>query len=721
MAIYHCSMKSVSRGAGQSIVAAAAYRHACKLENSQTGEVYDYSRKRGLEFSGIYLPSRINPSWAYDRNQLWNAAEAAEKRKNACLGREIVLALPDELSAENRRELTEEMARYLADRYGLVVDVAIHHPSHNGDQRNHHAHLLMSSRRITPEGFGEKARELDDIKVRGPVEVEQIRAEWARLANRALERAGQHVQIDHRSFQRRDIKRMPTLHLGPSASTLERRGMRTRLGDRNRAAQSLNAQVGELERECLATENGADRERSYAAWVEKTRQADPDSWEQTEKRLDVDGRRDEFDRVVIAAADEVRAAKRALDNHDVRVNRQNWFVRQWNSDENDAKRRELEERLDEANRHRDNASAQFKTREELAADAGRASEERRMAWESSAEWRDCEERCRNRTARVLDFVKTFDRQAAEARRAREERTRNRLVRRHLAPLLRTIAEKKQTQEQTHPRLVLQPSPAPDSHPEPEQRITTPPQPTPTLQKRTERAMAVAERFRLRSVSAAWGQNVTRDIPISELGPSETPPVFLENRTRESEQTPAAPALDAAESRRNRLRGEILADEQRLIDLKITANIALKMHNGDARALIDNTRAPVAQRNYYIEKMNAVDLIDKKCNVVAENAILDEMLVSNNVDWYKKQIENFCAVKIYTGDRVCFHELGISGVCETLQKYSHVVEHLETERKREQQQRQREIEQERERQARAAAEAKRQAERERRRERGGWER
>ena len=143
------------------------------------------------------------------------------------------------------------MARYLADRYGLVVDVAIHHPSHNGDQRNHHAHLLMSSRRITPEGFGEKARELDDIKVRGPMEVEQIRAEWARLANRALERSGKSITIEHKSFQRQGINRMPSLHLGASANALERRGFQTRIGDRNRSAQVFNARVkavGELER-----------------------------------------------------------------------------------------------------------------------------------------------------------------------------------------------------------------------------------------------------------------------------------------------------------------------------------------------------------------------------------------------------------------------------------------------------------------------------------------
>lgn len=265
MAIYHCSMKSVSRGAGQSIVAAAAYRHACKLENSRTGEIHDYSRKRGLESSQIYLPSSVKLEWAQDRSLLWNAVETAEKRKNARLGRELVLALPAELTKEQRRELAGVMARRLADRYGLAVDVAIHQPSRYGDNRNHHAHMLMSSRRITPEGFGEKARELDDHE-RGPIEIEHIRAEWARLANRALERAGQHVKIDHRSFQRQGKKRMPPVHLGPSASAMERRDIQTRLGNRNRAAQALNAQAAAFELE----QRQIEQERRKAALEEKT-------------------------------------------------------------------------------------------------------------------------------------------------------------------------------------------------------------------------------------------------------------------------------------------------------------------------------------------------------------------------------------------------------------------------------------------------------------------
>ena len=261
MAIYHCSVKPISRGAGQSIVAAAAYRHGCRMEDKRTGEVHDYSRKRGVTVSAAFFPSDVDCSWATKSEILWNTAELAEKRKDARLGREIVLALPSELSPTERKALAAEMAQHVADRYGVAVDAAIHAPSRQGDDRNFHVHMLVSARRITSKGFGEKARELDD-RERGPAEVEHLRAEWARLANRALEQAGQHVQIDHRSFRRQEVKRMPSRHLGASATALERRGIKTRIGDGNRAAARLNALAGQLEAEqaaCVSLTEQAQR------------------------------------------------------------------------------------------------------------------------------------------------------------------------------------------------------------------------------------------------------------------------------------------------------------------------------------------------------------------------------------------------------------------------------------------------------------------------------
>lgn len=251
MAIYHCSVKAISRGAGQSIVAAAAYRHGCRMEDKRTGEVHDYSRKRGVTVSAAFFPSGVDSSWATKSEILWNTAELAEKRKDARLGREIVLALPSELSPTERKALAAEMAQHVADRYSVAVDAAIHAPSRQGDDRNFHVHMLVSARRITSKGFGEKTRELDD-RERGPAEIEHLRVEWARLANRALEQAGQHVQIDHRSFRRQGVKRMPSRHLGASATALERRGIKTRIGDGNRAAARLNALAGQLEAEQAA-------------------------------------------------------------------------------------------------------------------------------------------------------------------------------------------------------------------------------------------------------------------------------------------------------------------------------------------------------------------------------------------------------------------------------------------------------------------------------------
>lgn len=251
MAIYHCSIKPISRGAGQSIVAAAAYRHACKLEDSRTGEVYDFTRKRGVVFSEIYSPDHAHASWVQNREQLWNHAEAAEKRKDARLGREILFALPSELTEPQRKELIGTMAKSLAKRYGSVVDVAVHSPSRYGDERNFHAHVLLSSRRIGQDGFGEKVHELDDRK-RGPMEVSFIRSEWARLANLALKQAEQEASIDHRTLKAQGIDREPTIHLGVSASAMERRGIQTVRGSINRRIrerQAAREELAELERE----------------------------------------------------------------------------------------------------------------------------------------------------------------------------------------------------------------------------------------------------------------------------------------------------------------------------------------------------------------------------------------------------------------------------------------------------------------------------------------
>lgn len=253
MAIYSCSIKSISRGnkgaggGGRSIIASVAYADGEKLTNLWTGEVYDYTRKQGVESSAIYLPDDA-PDWAREREKLWNAAEQAEKRKNSCLGRQIIVAIPHELSKSQRTELVGRVARFIAQRYDVAVDAAIHAPNRHGDERNFHAHILFSSRRIDADGFGEKTRELDDRRT-SRKEVQYLREMWAAEANKALERANVQERIDHRSLRAQGIKRMPGVHLGPTATAMERRSVRSRRGDLNRAAQAVNVHAAALERE----------------------------------------------------------------------------------------------------------------------------------------------------------------------------------------------------------------------------------------------------------------------------------------------------------------------------------------------------------------------------------------------------------------------------------------------------------------------------------------
>ena len=162
------------------------------------------------------------PAWARDRAALWNAAEAAERRKDAKVAREYEIALPAELDAAQRRTLALGFAREISDRYGVAVDVAIHLPGREGDHRNHHAHLLATTRRIGPEGMGAKTRELD-VKATASVEVDQLRERWAEMQNQALEHAGHIERVDHRSLKAQGIEAEPELKQGPAVTAMERK------------------------------------------------------------------------------------------------------------------------------------------------------------------------------------------------------------------------------------------------------------------------------------------------------------------------------------------------------------------------------------------------------------------------------------------------------------------------------------------------------------------
>ncbi|MBY0439519.1 MAG: Ti-type conjugative transfer relaxase TraA [Burkholderiales bacterium] len=241
MAIYHCTTTPVSRSSGRSSVAAAAYRSGSRLENLREGQVYDYTPRKGIEHAAIVLPAGSKAEWARDRSRLWNAAEAAEKRKDARVAREVEVSLPHELDAAQRQALAEAFAAQLADRYRVAVDLAIHSPHGKTDARNHHAHLLMTTRTLTADGLGEKSmfeRENRTLAAEGlPTSHDQIRRlreDWGALTNQHLARAALDLRVDHRSNLDRGLELAPTEHMGVHATQMLRKGMevsRTRLSE----------------------------------------------------------------------------------------------------------------------------------------------------------------------------------------------------------------------------------------------------------------------------------------------------------------------------------------------------------------------------------------------------------------------------------------------------------------------------------------------------------
>lgn len=257
MAIYHLSVKFISRSAGRSVVAAAAYRAGQELTDERQGMTHDYTRKQGVKDAFIVAPAGAD--WAQDRNVLWNAAEAAEKRKDAKTGREYELALPAELDAGARKELARDFARELVERYGVVADVAIHEPGREGDNRNYHAHILTTTRTARADGMGPKTRVLD-VASTASAEIEHMREVWARQVNTALERHQVEQRVDHRSFERQGKEQEPTRHMGVSATAMERQAVReipgrdpvTDLGKQNAEIRERNRML-EVARKAVET------------------------------------------------------------------------------------------------------------------------------------------------------------------------------------------------------------------------------------------------------------------------------------------------------------------------------------------------------------------------------------------------------------------------------------------------------------------------------------
>jgi hypothetical protein len=247
LAIYHLSIKIVTRGKGKTAVAAAAYRAGETIKSEFDGNVHDYSRKGGVVHTEIFLPENA-PSEYADRDVLWNAVEKSERYVNAQLAREIEIALPVELSREQNISL---LRRYAIENFaneGMCADVCYHD---KGDG-NPHAHIMLTMRPIEKGGnWGQKSRTVNGQKVptvdwNEHTKAEDWRKAWAAYCNSALRINGVETLVDHRSYKRQGIDQIPTVHLGAAACQMERKGIKTERGNINRAVEVTNNQLRQL-------------------------------------------------------------------------------------------------------------------------------------------------------------------------------------------------------------------------------------------------------------------------------------------------------------------------------------------------------------------------------------------------------------------------------------------------------------------------------------------
>jgi len=247
LAIYHLSIKIITRGKGKSAVAAAAYRSGATMKNEYDGVIHHYSRKGGIVHTEILLPENATSEYA-DRSALWNAVEKAERYKTAQLAREIEIALPAELTQEQNISLVRGYIKESFTDAGMCADVCIH----DKNDGNPHAHIMLTMRPIDKDGkWGQKSRTVNGQKIptvdwNDRAKAEDWRKGWAADCNAAFRENGHNAVVDHRSYERQGIEHIPTVHLGPAAFQMEKRGIATERGNINRRIEVTNQRLRQL-------------------------------------------------------------------------------------------------------------------------------------------------------------------------------------------------------------------------------------------------------------------------------------------------------------------------------------------------------------------------------------------------------------------------------------------------------------------------------------------
>lgn len=236
MAIFHISVKVISRSSGRSAVAAAAYRAAERLHDERLDRDHDFTNKDGVVHSEVMLPEGAPPEFA-DREKLWNAVEAAEKRKDSQLAREVEFALPRELSKKQGIALAREFVEAEFVDKGMIADLNIHWDIGRDGQAKPHAHVMLTMREVGNDGFGAKVREWNNT-----AQVERLRERWAEHVNARLAELDIDARVDHRSLEAQGIGLESQDKIGPAASRIGGRGLEAERIEEHRAIAQRNGE-----------------------------------------------------------------------------------------------------------------------------------------------------------------------------------------------------------------------------------------------------------------------------------------------------------------------------------------------------------------------------------------------------------------------------------------------------------------------------------------------
>lgn len=242
MAIFHLSIRSISRAKGHSAVAQIAYDTRRKLTNERTGEKHDWTKQKSDLIEWQIIGPKMEPS------ELARRVEQAEKRWDARVGRAMDVALPHELNTSAQWDLLRGFGLQLRDTYGVGLCVSLHQPNAQGDHRNVHGHIFMTTRTVDDDGnfSKKKIREFDD-RTLGPQQVEKIRAMWEVRCNRALLKAGVTESVSRQSLKAQGIERPAEKHLGAKASAQVRNGCRMRKAEINKLISSDSRRLAQID------------------------------------------------------------------------------------------------------------------------------------------------------------------------------------------------------------------------------------------------------------------------------------------------------------------------------------------------------------------------------------------------------------------------------------------------------------------------------------------